>query len=54
MAEGRTNRAIAGELSVAERAVEHARDGVSASSICPPARDDHRRVLAVLTFLDSA
>jgi serine/threonine-protein kinase PknK len=53
MAEGRSNGAIAGTLWVTEGAVEkHIRHIFSKLRI-PPAPDTHRRVLAVLTFLDA-
>jgi DNA-binding NarL/FixJ family response regulator len=51
MAEGRSNRGIAGALIVTEDAVEkHVRSILRKLSI-PPAAGDHRRVLAVLSFL---
>jgi PAS domain S-box-containing protein len=53
MAEGRSNAAIADTLWVTEGAVEkHIRHIFSKLRI-PTAPDTHRRVLAVLTFLDS-
>ena len=51
MAEGRSNRAIARRLVVTERAVEHHVTSIFDKLGLMPARDDHRRVLAVLTFL---
>ena len=51
MAEGRTNRSIAGELFVSERAVERHVTSIFAKLDLPPSEQDHRRVLAVLTYL---
>jgi DNA-binding NarL/FixJ family response regulator len=51
MAEGRTNRAIATELSVSERAVERHVTAIFGKLDLPAGGDDHRRVLAVLTYL---
>jgi DNA-binding NarL/FixJ family response regulator len=51
MAEGRTNRAIAGELFISERAVERHVTSIFTKLDLPPAEQDHRRVLAVLTYL---
>ena len=52
MAEGRTNRAIAGELYVSERAVErHVTAIFSKLDLSAGGGDDHRRVLAVLAYL---
>jgi DNA-binding NarL/FixJ family response regulator len=53
MAEGRTNRAIAGELYVSERAVERHVTSIFTKLGLAPAEADHRRVLAVLTYLRS-
>jgi len=52
MAEGRTNAAIAAELVVTERAVEKHVTGIFAKLDLPAGSEDHRRVLAVLRFLD--
>ena len=52
MAEGRSNAAIAAELVVTERAVEKHVTGIFAKLDLPAGGDDHRRVLAVLRFLD--
>ena len=51
MAEGRTNRAIAGELSVSERAVERHVTAIFGKLDLPAGGEDHRRVLAVLAYL---
>jgi DNA-binding NarL/FixJ family response regulator len=53
MAEGRTNRAIAGELYVSERAVERHVTSIFTKLELAPTEEDHRRVLAVLTYLRS-
>ncbi|MFI7616806.1 response regulator [Nonomuraea terrae] len=49
MAEGRSNTAIAARLVVTEGAVE--KPGIFAKLSLGPAPEDHRRVLAVLTYL---
>jgi DNA-binding NarL/FixJ family response regulator len=51
MAEGRTNAAIARKLVVTPGAVEKHVSNIFAKLDLPTTRDDHRRVLAVLTFL---
>jgi DNA-binding NarL/FixJ family response regulator len=51
MAEGRSNHAIANELVVTERAVEKHVTSIFTKLNLPPTADDHRRVLAVLTYL---
>jgi len=53
MAEGRSNAAIAAELVVSERAVEKHVTGIFAKLDLPTSGDGHRRVLAVLRFLES-
>jgi DNA-binding NarL/FixJ family response regulator len=53
MAEGRSNQAIARRLVVTERAVEKHVTSIFDKLGLMPAADDHRRVLAVLTFLHS-
>jgi DNA-binding NarL/FixJ family response regulator len=53
MAEGRSNHAIAEHLVVTERAVEKHVTSIFGKLGLPPAAEDHRRVLAVLTFLRS-
>jgi DNA-binding NarL/FixJ family response regulator len=52
MAEGRSNAAIAAELVVTERAVEKHVTGIFSKLGLPAGADGHRRVLAVLRFLD--
>jgi DNA-binding NarL/FixJ family response regulator len=51
MAEGRTNRAIAEDLFVSERAVERHVTGIFTKLGLPAGEQDHRRVLAVLAYL---
>jgi DNA-binding NarL/FixJ family response regulator len=51
MAEGRTNRAIAEELFVSERAVERHVTSIFVKLDLPAGEQDHRRVLAVLAYL---
>jgi DNA-binding NarL/FixJ family response regulator len=54
MAEGRTNRAIAEELFVSERAVERHVTSIFQKLNLPTGEQDHRRVLAVLAYLRDA
>ena len=51
MAEGRSNAGIAGQLWLAEGTVEKHVRHILAKLRLPETRDDHRRVLAVVTFL---
>jgi DNA-binding NarL/FixJ family response regulator len=51
MAEGRSNSAIAARLVVTERAVEKHISNIFTKLGLPPSDSDHRRVLAVLTYL---
>jgi DNA-binding NarL/FixJ family response regulator len=51
MAEGRSNQAIAEKLVISGRAVEKHVTSIFTKLKLPPAPEDHRRVLAVLTFL---
>jgi serine/threonine-protein kinase PknK len=51
MAEGRSNTAIAAKLVVTEGAVEKHVSSIFAKLDLPPAEGDHRRVLAVLRWL---
>jgi DNA-binding NarL/FixJ family response regulator len=53
MAEGRSNNGIALRLTVTEGAVEKHVRSIMAKLRLPTTDDDHRRVLAVLTYLDS-
>ena len=53
MAEGRSNAAIARRLVVTERAVEKHVANILTKHDQPPSEEDHRRVLAVLRYLDS-
>jgi serine/threonine-protein kinase PknK len=53
MAEGRSNAGIAGQLWLAEGTVEKHVRHILAKLRLPETRDDHRRVLAVVTFLKS-
>jgi DNA-binding NarL/FixJ family response regulator len=53
MAEGRSNQGIAERLVVTERAVEKHVTSIFLKLQLPAAAEDHRRVLAVLTFLKS-
>ena len=51
MAEGLSNRAIAGDLDVTERAVEYHVTSIFGKLELPVTGNEHRRVLAVLAFL---
>ena len=53
LAEGRSNVAIAELLRLAERSVEKHVTAIFTKLDLPPARTDHRRVLAVLRYLKS-
>ncbi|MEU6712262.1 response regulator transcription factor [Nonomuraea sp. NPDC046802] len=53
MAEGRTNQAIAERLVIAERTVEKHCTGIFTKLALPARPDDHRRVLAVLRYLNA-
>jgi DNA-binding NarL/FixJ family response regulator len=53
MAEGRSNHAIAERLVVTERAVEKHVTSIFSKLALPSSGEDHRRVLAVLTYLRS-
>jgi len=52
MAEGRSNASIAAELVVSERAVEKHVTGIFSKLGLEAGGEDHRRVVAVLRFLD--
>jgi DNA-binding NarL/FixJ family response regulator len=53
MAEGRSNTGIARQLWVTEGTVEKHVHSILAKLRLPESEDDHRRILAVLTFLES-
>jgi DNA-binding NarL/FixJ family response regulator len=53
MAEGRGNTGIAERLFITEKAVSKHINGIFAKLELPPGADDHRRVRAVLTYLNS-
>lgn len=53
MAEGRSNAGIAHALVVTEGTVEKHVHSILSKLLLPETGDDHRRVLAVLTFLDA-
>src|SRR5215217_5115979 len=53
MAEGRSNQGIAERLVVTERAVEKHATNIFRKLGLAESSDDHRRVLAVLTFLNA-
>ncbi|MBD0673364.1 response regulator transcription factor [Streptomyces sp. CBMA156] len=52
MAEGRSNAAIAGSLVVGDSAVAKHINSIFTKLDLPPAEDSHRRVMAVLRFLE--
>ena len=54
MAEGRTNKAIGQHLFITEHTVEKHVKNILGKLNVPTSADDHRRVLAVLTYLNSA
>jgi DNA-binding NarL/FixJ family response regulator len=54
MAEGRSNKAVADRLFITEHTVEKHVQNIFAKLRIPATTDDHRRVLAVLTFLNSS
>jgi DNA-binding NarL/FixJ family response regulator len=54
MAEGRTNAAIARALVVTDRAIEKHVASIFGKLRLPPSQDDHRRVLAVLAWLNGS
>jgi DNA-binding NarL/FixJ family response regulator len=53
MAEGRSNKAIAERLYITEHTVEKHVKNIFATLRLPQSEDDHRRVLAVVTFLNA-
>jgi DNA-binding NarL/FixJ family response regulator len=54
MAEGRSNKAIAEQLFITEHTVEKHVKSILGKLRIPTSADDHRRVLAVLTYLHSS
>jgi DNA-binding NarL/FixJ family response regulator len=54
MAQGRTNQAIGQQLYITEHTVEKHVKNILGKLRIPTSADDHRRVLAVLTYLNSA
>ena len=54
MAEGRSNKAIGERLFITEHTVEKHVKNIFATLRLPQSDDDHRRVLAVVTFLNAA
>jgi DNA-binding NarL/FixJ family response regulator len=54
MAEGRSNKGIASRLFISEGAVEKHVRSILAKLRLPASNDDHRRVLAVLTYLETS
>ena len=53
MAEGRSNKAIGERLFITEHTVEKHVKSIFGTLRLPPSPDDHRRVLAVVRFLDA-
>jgi DNA-binding NarL/FixJ family response regulator len=53
MAEGRSNQAIAEKLVVTPRAVEKHVTSIFTKLNLPASAEDHRRVLAVITYLNA-
>jgi DNA-binding NarL/FixJ family response regulator len=53
MAEGLTNKAVAERLFISEHTVEKHVGNIFATLQIPASADDHRRVLAVITYLDA-
>lgn len=53
MAEGHSNSALAQHLSITERAVEKHVSAIFTKLELPPSQAHHRRVLAVVTYLNS-
>jgi DNA-binding NarL/FixJ family response regulator len=53
MAEGRSNKAIAERLFVTEHTVEKHVKNIFGTLQLPPSQDDHRRVLAVVRYLNA-
>jgi DNA-binding NarL/FixJ family response regulator len=53
MAEGRSNAAIAARMHVTEKAVSKHTNSIFGKLGLPPSEDDNRRVLAVLSYLET-
>ncbi len=53
MADGRSNAAIAGRLFITEKAVSKHTNNIFSKLRLPPSGDDNRRVLTVLTYLET-
>jgi DNA-binding NarL/FixJ family response regulator len=53
MAEGHSNSALAQQLSITERAIEKHVSAIFTKLNLPPSQAHHRRVLAVVTYLNS-
>jgi DNA-binding NarL/FixJ family response regulator len=53
MAEGHSNSALAHQLSITERAIEKHVSAIFTKLDLPPSQAHHRRVLAVVTYLNS-
>jgi DNA-binding NarL/FixJ family response regulator len=53
MAEGRSNGAIAERLFITDHTIEKHVKSIFGTLGLPPSPDDHRRVLAVITYLNS-
>jgi DNA-binding NarL/FixJ family response regulator len=51
MAEGRSNRAVAEQLFISDGTVEKHVTSIFEKLHLPASEDDHRRVLAVVTYL---
>lgn len=54
MAQGRTNTAIARRLFITDKAVSKHTASIFSKLGLPPSEDDHRRVLAVLSYLNAS
>ena len=54
MAEGRSNHAIAGKLHISDKTVEACIGRIFSKLALEPGPDDHRRVRAVLTYLQAS
>lgn len=54
MAEGRSNAAIGRQLSISDKTVEACTSRIFSKLGLEPGPDDHRRVRAVITYLEQA